>query len=123
MKTINKFHEKYPTIPHEVEPLLKPDSDYEIELQQFISDSFEAWGWDSEEEHQILISTWAERLNDPDNAEKEEEWIRILIKALKDERASFKKQLTREFMFTRCSLVKGLKYVIKTTHSNQDGLL
>ena len=70
MKTINKFHEKYPTIPHEVEPLLKPDSDYEIELQQFISDRFEAWGWDLEEEHQILISTWAERLNDPDKAEK-----------------------------------------------------
>ncbi len=87
-------------------------ADYEIELRQFISDSFEAWGWDSEEEHQILISTWAERLNDPDNAEKEEEWIRILIKALKDERASFKKQLTIEFMLTRRLLVKGLKYGI-----------
>ena len=57
LKTINKFHKKYPTIPHEKEPLLKRDSDYEIELQQFISDSFEAWGWDSEEKHQILIST------------------------------------------------------------------
>ena len=95
LKSINKFHEKYTTIPYEGEPLLKRDSDYEIELQQFISDSFEAWGWDSEEKHQILISTWAERLNDPDRTEKEQEWIRICIKALKDERASFKKQLTR----------------------------
>jgi hypothetical protein len=70
LKTINKFREKYTTIPHEEEPLLKRDSDYEIELQQFISDSFEAWGWDSEEEHQILISTWAERLNDPRQRQK-----------------------------------------------------
>ena len=97
LKTINKFHKKYPTIPHEKEPLLKRDSDYEIELQQFISDSFEAWGWDSEEKHQILISTWAEQLNIPDNAEKEQEWIRIFINALMDEQASFKKQLTKEF--------------------------
>jgi hypothetical protein len=44
LKTINRFHGKYPTIPHEEEPLLKRNSDYEIELQQFISDSFEAWG-------------------------------------------------------------------------------
>jgi hypothetical protein len=50
-------------------------------------------GWDSEEEYQIHTRTWAERLNGPDNAEKEQEWIRILIKALKDERASFKKRV------------------------------
>ncbi len=32
LKTINKFHETYTTIPHEEEPLLKRNSDYEIEL-------------------------------------------------------------------------------------------
>jgi hypothetical protein len=80
-------------------------------------------GWDSEEKHQIRISIWAEQLSDPNNAEKEQEWIRIHIKALKHEGACLKKQLTREFMLTRRSLVKGLKYFIKKHNQSQDGLL
>ena len=114
LKSINKFHKKYRMIPQENEPLLKHDSAYEKELQQFIAESFKDWGWDSEEAHKILISTWAERLGDPNITEKDSEWIRILIKALKDERASFKNRLTREFMFTRRLLVKGLKYISTT---------
>jgi hypothetical protein len=111
LKTIKSFQDKYRTIPEEEEPMVKRDANYECELQQFISDSFEDWGWDSEEKHENLISTWAEKLHNPDNSEKEQEWIRILIKALKDERATFKKKLTKEFMFTRRSMVKGLKYI------------
>ncbi len=76
LKTINRFHEKYPMIPQEEEPLLKRHSDYKNVLQQFISVSFEAWGWDSEEKHQMLISTWTKRLSDPVNSEREQEWIR-----------------------------------------------
>ncbi len=105
LKTIKSFQDKYWTIPEEEEPMVKRDANYECELQQFISDSFEDWGWDSEEKHENLISTWAEKLHNPDNSKKEQEWIRILMKALKDERATFKKKLTKEFMFTRCSMV------------------
>ena len=114
LKTIKKYHDKYRVVTQENEPLMKRDSDYEKELQQFISESFKNWGWDSDDAHSILLSSWAERLNDPNNTEKDQEWIRVLIKALKDERASFKSRLTREFMFTRRSLVKGIKYISKT---------
>jgi hypothetical protein len=86
------------SIPEEEEPMVKRDVDYERELQQFISDSFEAWGWDSEEWHENLISTLAEQLHNPDNTKKEQEWIRMLIKALKNEQATFKKKLTREYI-------------------------
>ena len=102
LKTIKKYHDKYRVVTQENESLMKRDSDYEKELQQFISESFKNWGWDSDDAHSILLSLWAERLKDPNNTEKDQEWIRVLIKALKDERASFKSRLTREFMFTRC---------------------
>ncbi|KAI2493996.1 hypothetical protein MHU86_20527 [Fragilaria crotonensis] len=114
LKSIKSFQDKYRTDHEEEEPMVKRDADYERELQQFISDSFEAWGWDSDEKHENLISTWAAQLHNPDNTEKEQQWIRTLIKALKDERATFKKKLTKEFMFTRRSMVKGLKYVSRT---------
>jgi hypothetical protein len=114
LKSIKTFQEKYRTNLEEEEPMVKRDAEYERELQQFISNSFEAWGWDSEEKHKNLISTWVAQLQNPDNTEKEQQWIRTLIKALKDERATFKKKLTKEFMFTRRSMVKGLKYVSTT---------
>jgi hypothetical protein len=116
LKIINWFDKKHPMIPQEEEPLLKRDSNYKNELQQFISDSFEALGWDSEEKNQILISTWDEQLRDP-NTENEQEWIHILIKALKDECASFKKQLMREFMLPGARWPKDSNTSLQTTVS------
>ncbi|KAI2505945.1 hypothetical protein MHU86_8445 [Fragilaria crotonensis] len=49
LKSIKSFQDKYRTDHEEEEPMVKRDADYERELQQFISDSFEAWGWDSDE--------------------------------------------------------------------------
>ncbi|KAI2490875.1 hypothetical protein MHU86_23698 [Fragilaria crotonensis] len=65
LKSIKSFQDKYRTNHEEEEPMVKRDADYERELQQFISDSFEAWGWDSEEKHKNLISTWVAQLQTP----------------------------------------------------------
>ena len=88
----------------------KRDSTYQKDLDQFIAESLEAWGWYSDEKYQDLIASWAEQLTEPDITEKQQKWIRVLIKALKDERVTSRKQLTKEFMLTRRSLVKGIKY-------------
>ena len=41
-----------------------------------------------------------------DCSDSKKEWIRELIKALKEERAQFTKELTNEFMFTRATMVE-----------------
>jgi hypothetical protein len=46
-----------------------------------------------------------------DCSESKKEYIRELIKGIKTERTQFTKELTNEFMFTRLTMVKGLRFV------------
>ena len=45
-----------------------------------------------------------------DCSESKKEWIRALIKGIKEDRMQFTKELTNEFMFTRLTMVKGLRF-------------
>ena len=61
-------------------------------------------------EHKANIKEWADKMKEKDCSMEKKAYIKRLIKGMKEERAYFTSQLTNEFMFTRPTMVRGLRY-------------
>jgi hypothetical protein len=110
--TIQAFHQMYHATPAEDSDVVTTiDKRFKADLNKFIADSFEKWNWHSEDDHQKTIAEWAKKMKDKNASVTKKEWIRELIGGLKEERAHATKHLTNEFMFTRPTMVKGLRFV------------
>ena len=110
--TIEAYHRKYHADPAVADDsIITIDKKFKMQLAVFIAKSFEKWNWFSDENHQKTIADWAKQMKPKDCSESKKEWIRELIKGMKEERAQFTKELTNEFMFTRPTMVKGLRFV------------
>ena len=94
--------------------LPKPPSltaeDYKMEMEAFIEQSFSAWGWHTRAQHVKAIQQWTDKSNIPGLASREKVAIKVLVKAIKDERAKFRKNFANKFKFNRKALVKGVKF-------------
>jgi hypothetical protein len=108
--TIEAFYRKYHATPATDDTVIAIDKAFKTQLATFIAESFKKWKWSSEKDHQKTIEHWAKKMNAKDCSESKREWIRELIKGIKEERAQFTKELTNEFMFTRLTMVKGLRF-------------
>jgi hypothetical protein len=108
--TIEAFYRKYHATPATDDTVIAIDKAFKTQLATFIAESFKKWKWSSEKDHQKTIEHWAKKMKAKDCSESKREWIRELIKGIKEERAQFTKELTNEFMFTRLTMVKGLRF-------------
>jgi hypothetical protein len=109
--TIGAFYHKYHASTATADDtIVTIDKGFKTELSKFIAESFEKWNWSSEKDHQKTIEFWAKQMKARDCSESKKEYIRELIKGIKNERAQFTKELTNEFMFTRLTMVKGLRF-------------
>ena len=109
--TIEAYYRKYHASPVAEEKIITINKAFKKQLAAFIAASFEKWDWFNEEDHLKTIAYWAKQMKPKDCSESKKEWIRELIKGMKDERAQYTKDLTNEFMFTRPTMVKGLRFV------------
>jgi hypothetical protein len=98
--------------------LPKPPSmtakDYQAEMEAFIEHSFSSWRWHTHAQHEKCCNDWTEKLKVPGLGLRGKVAIRVLVKAMKDERAKFRKDFANEFKFNRKALVKGVKYERET---------
>ncbi|KAI2501078.1 hypothetical protein MHU86_13369 [Fragilaria crotonensis] len=108
--TIGAFYHKYHATATADDTIVTIDKGFKAELSKFIAESFEKWNWSSEKDHQKTIEFWAKQMKARDCSESKKEYIRELIKGIKNERSQFTKELTNEFMFTRLTMVKGLRF-------------
>ncbi|KAI2491461.1 hypothetical protein MHU86_23098 [Fragilaria crotonensis] len=108
--TIGAFYHKYHATATADDTIVTIDKGFKAELSKFIAESFEKWNWSSEKDHQKTIEFWAKQMKARDCSETKKEYIRELIKGIKNERSQFTKELTNEFMFTRLTMVKGLRF-------------
>jgi hypothetical protein len=90
--------------------LLPLTKGFREERSKFIAESFKKWNWSSDKDHQKTIEQWAKLMKAKDCSESKKDWIRALIKGIKEDRMQFTKELTNEFMFTRLTMVKGLRF-------------
>ena len=109
-QTIEAFYQKYHAIPSGEEEIVTVDKDFKVHLTQFIAESLEKWNWSSDKDHHKTIANWAKKMQAKDCSESKKEWIRELIKGMKEERAQVTRRLTNEFMFTRATMVKGIRF-------------
>jgi hypothetical protein len=107
--TIEAFYHKYHATPAADNTIITIDKTFKRDLAKFVADSYEKWNWSSEANHQKTIADWAKKMKAKDCSDSKKEWIRDLIKAMKEERAQFTKVMTNEFMFTRATMVKGIR--------------
>ncbi len=61
-------------------------------------------------EHEANIKEWADKMEEKDCSTEKRAYIKRLIKGMREERAYSTSQLTNEFMFTRPTMVRGLRY-------------
>ena len=112
VKSLNRIDEMYrqETNPED-SVIITKDTEYKKELSKFIAKSFKAWNWHSDAEHKNSLKHWNGMLKNDDFTPLQKNWIRYLIKQMKQERATAIKQVTNEFQFTRRTMCKGIKYV------------
>ena len=115
--TIEAFDGKYHATPAADNTIITIDKAFKRDLAKFVADSFDKWNWSSEANHQKTIADWAKTMKAKDCSDSKKEWIRELIKAMKEERAQFTMEFTNEFMFTRETMVKGVRFGRRTTAS------
>jgi hypothetical protein len=108
--TIEAFYRKYHATPVADDTFVTIDKGFREERSKFIAESFKKWNWSSDKDHQKTIEQWAKQMKAKDCSESKKEWIRALIKGIKEDRMQFTKELTNEFMFTRLTMVKGLRF-------------
>ncbi len=93
-QTIEAFYQKYHAVPTGQEDIITVNKDFKAQLSQFIAESFEKWNWSSDKDHQKTIANWAKMMQAKDCSESKKEWIRELIKGMKEERAQVTRRLT-----------------------------
>jgi hypothetical protein len=101
-----KYHTKWEDFNDEVQTITP---EFTKALDHFIAKSFARWKWSSDKDHKADIKEWADRMKQKD-CSKEKSYIKRLIKGMKEERAHFTSQFTNEFIFTRPTMVRGLRY-------------
>jgi hypothetical protein len=110
-KTIEAFRQKYRTkLEDEDEDVQAITPEFTTALDEFISTSLAKWKWSSDAEHESNIKEWADKMKEKDCSTENKAYIKRLIKGMKEVRAYFMSQLTNEFMFTRPTMVRGLRY-------------
>jgi hypothetical protein len=110
-KTIEAFRQKYRTmLEDEDEDVQAITPEFTAALDEFIATSLAKWKWSSDAEHKANIKEWADKMKEKDCSTEKKAYIKRLIKGMKEERAYFTSQLTNEFMFTRPTMVRGLRY-------------
>ncbi len=110
MQTIEAFYQKYHNVPSGLEDIVTVNKDLKTQLSHFVADSVEKWNWSSDKDHQKTIANWAKMMQAKDCSESMKEWIRELIKGMKEEQAQLTRRLTNEFIFTRSTMVKGNRF-------------
>ena len=112
VESLNQIDEMYrQEINSEISVIITKDTEYKKELSKFIAKSFKAWNWHTDAEHKNYLKHWNGMLKNDDFTPLQKNWIRYLIKQMKQERATAIKQFTNEFQFTRRTMCKGIKYV------------
>ena len=109
--TTEAYHHKYHATPAADDSIITIDKGSKWDQAKFVAESFEKWNWSSEANHQKMIADSAKKMKAKDCLDSSKERICELIKAIKEERAKFTKEFTNEFMFTRATRVKGIRFV------------
>ncbi|KAI2497518.1 hypothetical protein MHU86_16972 [Fragilaria crotonensis] len=85
-------------------------SDYEAEIEEYIEQSFKAWKWHTKAQHQAELDRWARKKNINGISKETIRDIDMMIKALQDERAKFRKFFANEFKCTQKTLVQSVRF-------------
>jgi hypothetical protein len=109
-KTIDAFRHKYHTMLENDDEVQAITPEFTTALDEFITTSLAKWNWSSDEGHMANIMEWVDEMKQKDCSLEQKAYIKRLIKGIKEERAHYKSQLTNEFMFTRPTMVRGLRY-------------
>ncbi len=107
--TIEVFYCKYHATPAADDTFVTIDKGFREERSKFIADSLRS-GTGRVIKITKKIEQWAKQMKAKDCSESKKDWIPALIKGIKEDRMQFTKELTNEFMFTRLTMVKGLRF-------------
>jgi hypothetical protein len=99
-KLVKAFWQKYHTNLEDDDEVQAITPEFTKALDDFIAKSFAKWKWSSDKDHKAEIKEWADKMKQK-VCSKEKRTV---------ERAHFTSQFTNEFMFTRPTMVKGLRY-------------
>ena len=90
--------------------------EYLEELEAYIENSFVEWKWHSNKQHEKELTKWEKRLTDKKKPLSDfgKECVTLMIKALRDERAKFRKCFTNHFKCTQNTLVRSVCFLEET---------
>ena len=89
---------------------------YNKELEAYIENSFIEWGWHSNKQHEKELTKWVKKVSDKKKPLSDfgKECVILMIKAMRDERAKFRKQFTNHFQCTQKTLVRSVRLIEET---------
>ena len=89
---------------------------YNKELEAYIENSFIEWNWHSNKQHEKELTKWEKKLTDQKKplSDVGKECVILMIKALRDERAKFRKYFTTAFQCTQKTLVRSVRFIEET---------
>jgi hypothetical protein len=91
-------------------PMVMKKDDYDALVEDFIAQSFAAWKWHTAKQHQAELDRWA-RMKNEEGISKKTLWkIDTMIKALRNDRAYYRKFFANEYKCTQTTMVKSVRF-------------
>ena len=90
--------------------------EYNKELEAYIENSFIEWKWHSNKQHEKELKKWEKKLTDTKKplSDMGKTCVILMIKAMRNERAKFRKHFTNHFQCTQKTLVRSVRFVEET---------
>ena len=90
---------------------------WEKEKEEYIEMSFIEWGWQTNEEHESYLEVLEDSIRSGSTQGEETVQLKIFARALRQERAKFRKNFANEFKFSQKTMVHSVRYERKTKNS------